>query len=202
MKYQTAQSVSTEATQEGAIVMATSREELRIKRLEFRFSDGTVSCDKCSRTIPVGQPYAIKRQVECVENDFMLVESRECLRLCTEARPCAIEVPERAKPSLPKIRAEWDSLPDVAAAAHRDGFPIDNLNGERIANGYNSILELTPDAVFLECEAQQVNQAMFAHEARATAAGFGRSGSLLQGSMDAATSSRLGTCSLGTGISG
>jgi hypothetical protein len=137
--------------------------KLNLKAWELVVSDGSAECSECHRTISSGRPALVHRTVNVEEGELVVSEQTECVRLCSDPRiePSPAMSFERRKPRLPGIRKEWEDLPDVAMPEHQAGFPIYNLDGERIANGYVSIAKVTDDMLFLGCDESQVVKTMF-----------------------------------------
>jgi hypothetical protein len=138
--------------------------KLNMKAFELVVSNGKSECDGCHRTIPPGRPALVHRTVNVLDGELVVSEQTECVRLCSDPLPRIEPTPlgsERRKSHLPTVRPEWENLPDVALPEHQARFPIHNLNGEKIATGYTSILALTDDALFLECDESQIVKTMF-----------------------------------------
>lgn len=139
--------------------------KLNMKAWELIISDGNAECGECHRTISSGRPALVHRTVSVEAGELVVNEKTEHVRLCSDPPPrseLSTEVRiERRKPPLPEIRREWEQLSDVALREHQAGFPIHNLAGERVANGYTSILTFNDNLAFLECSESQVVTTMF-----------------------------------------
>lgn len=139
--------------------------KLNLKAWELIVSDGNAECGECHRTIASGRPGLVHRTVNVVDGELVVIEQVECVRLCSDPPPRIELSPagrmERRKSNLPVIRREWEHLPDLALPEHRAGFAIYNLNGEKIATGYTSIVASNDDITFLECAGSQVVHTMF-----------------------------------------
>jgi hypothetical protein len=106
----------------------------------------------------------VHRTVNTVDGELVVSEVIECVQVCSDPPPRSEPTrvgSERRKSNLPEVKCEWASLPDIALPEHRAKFPIHNLNGEKIATGYTSILVFTDDLMFLECAESQVVETMF-----------------------------------------
>jgi hypothetical protein len=143
----------------------TELKKLNLKAWELIVSDGDAECGNCHRTIPSGKPGLVHRTVNVEEGELVVSEQIECVRLCTDPLPRIETSPqlrmERRKPPLPSIRREWEQLPDVALPENQARFPIYNLDDEKIATGYTSILTFTDEVSFLECAESQIVLSMF-----------------------------------------
>jgi hypothetical protein len=143
----------------------TDMKKLNIKAWELVLSDGNAECGKCHCTIPSGRPALLHRTVNVEEGELVVSELTECVRFCSELPARIEQLPavriERRKSYLPDIRREWEDLPDLARPEHQTRLPIYNLEGEKIATGYTSILRFTDDISFLECNESQVVTTMF-----------------------------------------
>jgi hypothetical protein len=143
----------------------TEVKKLNLKEWELNISDGNIECGACHRTIPSGRPALLHRTVNTVNGELVIAEKTECARLCSDPlpriEPSAPAGLERRRARLPDVRPEWDDLPDEALPEHQERFPIYNIDGERIAAGYRSIVTLNDDIHFLECAESQVVQTMF-----------------------------------------
>jgi hypothetical protein len=133
--------------------------QLDLKPFEVLTATDVFTCASCGRTVPRGSICIQINEVTVEHNQFTVKTRLECLHRCSTVRR---EREQMQAPQRPRIiRPEWDDCPDAATAAQRAHFPITNFRDERIANGYNAIIELAEEKVFLECEDPQVVTRLF-----------------------------------------
>jgi hypothetical protein len=147
---------------------------LQVKRTEFLIADKELVCDSCKRPIPVGYPYAVKRGVSVIENEFVMETTIECLVLCSKNRESirvvsdSVEgVVEYVPPRRLRIPDCWASMPLVAGEDQKN-IRIENARtGRWLATGYVRILEMSGVSGpmgLVECTSAQIVRSAFTRD--------------------------------------
>jgi hypothetical protein len=146
---------------------------LQVKKTEFAFADGQVICDCCKKTIPAGYPYAIRREVVVIENEYRLQESIECFVRCTDHRKSIRIVSDATEgvPAYSPVRKVtypdcWENMPRLATEKERTIRILHRRTSRWLATGYARILELGVNgtSLVLECEPSQIMKSTFTRD--------------------------------------
>jgi hypothetical protein len=132
------------------------------KQLQYGLATDELMCGTCQKKIRIGHPYAVKRIIKVIDGEIVLVNSVECLVMCSQ-------MTGESEKKVPSYYAKcWQELPRYATETEQVGLRIVTRRaGNCVAAGYTRIVELhsiknSRTLLFLECSASQVKRKMFA----------------------------------------